>query len=195
MERIAPMPTSNGVPPYPQLIRKECGNEFTSRRTNNRRGQPGRIGNAPQRSKLCGRMMMRPRTSSQFETIIHEPRENWASTLFVVLGRCRQYDEHRRRGFRKASHVGCTLRATPDRRKRLSPLGLIEHDATLYPECDSGATSSGINTDDDGPTMRRGGRTEPGTPSHPRFFTRPPPRSPGHAQGSSPNHLPPIFSI
>lgn len=179
----------------PQLIRKDCGAEFTSRRANSRCGQPGKIGNASQVSKLSSRMMMRPVTASQYETTFPEPRENGASTLLVVLGDDGPGVGRRRRGFRQASHLGCTLRATPISGKRLSPSASIKRGATLYPTCDSGAESSSVTTHDDGPTMRRRGRTDPGTPRHPRIFTRPPPLLPGHVQRSSPILLSPIFPI
>lgn len=151
-------------------------------------GSVGKIGNAPQPSKLVLNEGMRPDSASILPPIVGEPRENAASTLFVVLGDDGPGHEHRRRGFRRPSHVGCTLRATPIGWKRLSLSASIRHDATLYPTCDSDAKSSGITSDDDGPTMRRSRRTDPGTPRHPRNFTRPPPRSPGDAQRSSPNN-------
>lgn len=158
-------------------------------------GSTGKMGNARRTTKLDASEGMRPVTASQSETTFPEPRENGASTPIAGLGDDGPGVGRRRRGFRQASHSGCTLRATPISGKRLSPSASIRHDATLYPTCDSGAESSSVTTHDDGPTMRRRGRTDPGTPRHPRFFTRPPPLPPGDAQRSSPNHHSPIFPI
>lgn len=171
------------------------GRRLTMHTPNVTPGRVGKMGNASQRLKLVRIKGMRPVTASQSETTFPEPRENAASRLPVVLGDDQHEHRHRRRGFRQASHSGYTLRATPIRWKRLSPLASIERGATLYPTCDNDAESSSITTHDIGPTMRRSRRTDRGTPRHPRFFTRPPPRSPGHTQRSSPNHFPPIFSI